>query len=411
MPSFAQLGASVAHQRVCEIRERLEQHRARHTEALQQIEAATRVRDQMEAEMAAAEAELEAAVQAPVPSGEDPTRWLPDELVITIMLWVGWSRSVMRVCQRWRALLTTPVVRRQLLRSRWEGYAHGRFKPKSVAVGPGVLSIAVSQSGQRYIGTKDGLIHVWDDGKSAPDRTLSGHSAVVRALALGPDGTVFSGSYDSTVRVWSGEDGHPIRTLKGHSSYVVALAIDGQGVLYSGSSDKTIRVWSCESGICLSTLEGHKKGVRALAVGLEGQLFSASNDRTIRVWVDCEHTRTLTGHTDAVTCLAIGEDRTLLSGSTDTTVRVWSSADLTLLRTLHTESRVWTVAVGACGRVFSGLEDGDVRMDASDGQSLTICSFGSCTRALVFGPNGPLYAGFSSWYGSESEQVHTLCTF
>jgi hypothetical protein len=65
-------------------------------------------REGVEAEIAKVESELEAAVAAPASGGRDPTSWLPDELLIVIMLLLPLETlckgQCTAVCRRWRTL-------------------------------------------------------------------------------------------------------------------------------------------------------------------------------------------------------------------------------------------------------------------------------------------------------------------
>ena len=54
-------------------------------------------------------------------------------------------------------------------------------------------------------------------------RTLKGHSAAVRSVALSADGRLaVSASDDKTLKVWDVESGRELRTLHGHSGSVMA---------------------------------------------------------------------------------------------------------------------------------------------------------------------------------------------
>jgi outer membrane murein-binding lipoprotein Lpp len=65
-------------------------------------------REGVQTEMAKVESELEAAVAAPASGGRDPTSWLPDELLIVIMLLLPLETlckgQCTAVCRRWRTL-------------------------------------------------------------------------------------------------------------------------------------------------------------------------------------------------------------------------------------------------------------------------------------------------------------------
>jgi WD40 repeat protein len=245
------------------------------------IERARAEREVVRAEMASAESELGALVKAPVSGGRDPFEWLPDELIVMIMLMlpfeVLWSGMCERVCLQWARLAKSTPVKRRKRDGRWAAYEAGVIKP----------------------------------------RELEGHDEGVRALAVGLDGKVYSGSDDEMIRVWSGDDGTHLQTLRGHTSYVLALAVGLDGKVYSGSWDKTIRVWSGDDGTHLQTFVGHTEGVRALAVGLDGKVYSGSHDKTIRVWSGDEgtHIQTLAGHTEGVSAVAVGLDGKIYSWS------------------------------------------------------------------------------------------------
>jgi WD40 repeat protein len=188
---------------------------------------------------------------------------------------------------------------------------------------------------------------------------LEGHpGGIVWALAIAADGTLFSGaSDDGPIRVWS--EGEHVRTLVGHTADVRALAIGTHGKVYSGSIDSTVRVWSISDGALLATLEGHNMTkVFKVAVGLDGTVYSGSSDAMIRAWSGEDGTllRTLHGHTAVVCALAIGGDGTLYSGANDKTVRVWCGGTGAALYSLPMDSLICALAVGPNGKLYAGLD-------------------------------------------------------
>jgi WD40 repeat protein len=215
-------------------------------------------------EIKATESELDAAVNAPLSGGRDPTEWLPDELMLMVLERVPfatlWSGACERACQRWARLMESASIVRLKRDRRWAAYEAGAIKP----------------------------------------HTLEGHTSTVWALAVGLDGKVYSGSHDKTIMVWSGESGAHLQTLTGHTDTVRAVTVGLDGNIYSGSDDRTVRVWSGASGAHVRTLVGHTTRVLVLEVGLDGKIYSGSADKTIRVWaaVDGAHLQTLVGHTD-----------------------------------------------------------------------------------------------------------------
>jgi hypothetical protein len=65
-------------------------------------------REAVRAEIKAAQSELDAAGNAPVSGGRDPTEWLPDELMLMVLERVPfatmWSGACEGVCQMWARL-------------------------------------------------------------------------------------------------------------------------------------------------------------------------------------------------------------------------------------------------------------------------------------------------------------------
>jgi WD40 repeat protein len=342
-----------------------------HKEAVERV---TAKREAVREEIETVKGKLDAAVNAPVSGGRDPTEWLPDELMLMVLERLSfatlWSGASERVCQRWARLMESASIVRIKRHGRWAAYEAGVIKPRTVKGLTGdVYALAVGLDGKVYSASADGTIMVWSGESGAHLQTLTGHTRAVRALTIGLNGNIYSGSDDCTTRVWSGASGAHVRILEGHTRWVIALAVGLDSKVYSGSADNTIRVWAAVDGAHLQTLVGHTDWVRALAVGKDGAVYSGSDDTTIKVWSgeDGTHLRTLAGHTNFVTSLAVAPDGRVYSGSHDNTIRVWSPDDGVHLQTLagHTLG-VTALVVGPDGNVFSGSLDGTVRLWSGD---------------------------------------------
>jgi hypothetical protein len=377
------------------------------------VERMTAKREGVRAEIKAAESELDAAVNAPVSGGRDPTEWLPDELMLMVLERLPfptvWGGACERVCQRWARLMESASIVRRKRDGRWAAYEAGTIKPRTLEGHKStVRTVAIGLDGKVYSGSFDNTVMVWSGESGTHLQTLTGHTDRVFALAVGLDGNIYSGSFDHTVRVWSGVSGAHVRTLEGHTNWVVTLAVGLDGKIYSASRDNNIRVWAAEDGAHVQTLVGHTRGVRALAVGKDGAVYSGSSDHTIRVWSgeDGTHLRTLVGHTDSVISLAVATDFRVYSGSRDNTIRVWSPVDGSHLQTLvgHT-STVRALVVSSDGKVYSGSKDGTVRVWSSVNGALLHTMRGSVAKvcALALGRDGTLYSGGAA---SPASQVH-----
>ena len=160
-----------------------------------------------------------------------------------------------------------------------------------------VLALAIHQNGRFISGSQDRTLKSWTldlaTGRmnAVAPYILEGHDSWVRGLVLTPDGHhAVSASNDTTLKIWDLTTGNDIRTLKGHSASVrgVALASSKWGQLVvSGSDDETIKIWDLKTGELLRTLSGHCNLVRSIATASsDGGCFavSASFDRTLCVW-------------------------------------------------------------------------------------------------------------------------------
>jgi hypothetical protein len=396
------------HARDTEARQQIERDEGQIQRLQEQIQRGQRVRDEVAVEMAAAKAELDAAVAAPVACGVDPTVWLADELLILILLQVGWGGQCRAVCRRWHRLRNDGAVKRQLREGRWEEYAAGWMEPREPNVHVrDTWSLALGPNDRLYSGDFNG-VKIWSSpsGTCTLLRTLSvvyteglEDNPVVLAIAVANGGTIYSGDLDGKIQMWSGESGVNFQTLIGHTSVVKALTIGATGNVFSGSHDKTIRMWCGRNGAHLRTLVGHTKAVRALAVSPE-KLYSGSADMSIRVWsaTDGAHLQTLTGHTQSVDALALGPDGSLFSGSRDGTVRVWSGIDGSHLRTLPCDAGVASLAVGRDGMLFVGLVSGALRVWRKPAEGTYLCTLSAphgCTDPQVaVSAAGTLYTGW-----------------
>jgi acetolactate synthase regulatory subunit len=273
-----------------------------------------------------------------------------------------------------------------------------------------VRAVALTPDGQRAVsGGRDQMLKLWDLASGHEIRTLAGHRGTVRAVAVTLDGQrAVSASADNTLKVWDLTSGHELRTLTGHASYVnsVALTPDGQCAV-SASGDNTLKVWELASGCELRTLTGHTDAVSAVAVTADGQrAVSASADNTLKVW-DLgigRELRTFAGHADTVVAVAVTTDgQRVVSASADQTLKVWELASGYELRTLQGHSdRVLAVAVSGDGRlVVSASSDSTLKVwDVESGHELATfrvapllcCAVSSNEKTFVAGgSDGVIY--------------------
>jgi WD40 repeat protein len=262
-----------------------------------------------------------------------------------------------------------------------------------------VRAVAVTADGKRAVSASfDDTLKVWDLETGRVLRTLEGHSAGFDGIAVTADGQrAVSASRDKTLKVWDLETGGAVWTLEGHSAlvYGVAVSADGKRVV-SASRDKTLKVWDLEAGHVPRTLEGHSASVSGVAVTADGKrAVSSSWDNTLKVW-DLETgrvLRTLEGHSDSVSGVAVTADRKrAVSASWDNTLKVWDLETGRVLRTLEGHS-AWVdgVAVTADGqRAVSASRDKTLKVwDLETGRALwTLEGHSAAVRAVAVTVDG-----------------------
>jgi WD40 repeat protein len=96
----------------------------------------------------------------------------------------------------------------------------------------------------------DGTVRIWDAATGRERAALTGHTRLLRAVAVAPDGSwLASASDDATVRIWDTATGRERATLTGHTGTVTAVAVAPDGSwLASASWDGTVRIWDAASG-------------------------------------------------------------------------------------------------------------------------------------------------------------------
>ncbi|MGH9775002.1 MAG: toll/interleukin-1 receptor domain-containing protein [Candidatus Acidiferrales bacterium] len=225
------------------------------------------------------------------------------------------------------------------------------------------------------------------------DRTLSGHTASVRAVSFSPDARwLASGSVDQTIKLWDVATGQEVRTLSGHTGSVwsVAFSPDGRW-LASGSTDQTVKLWDVTTGQELRTLSGHANYVTSVAFSPTGHcLASGSWDNTVKLWdvATGQELRTLSGHANYVNSVAFSPDgRWLASGSRDKMIKLWDAATGKELGALFEPTEtVFSVAFSPDGRWLASC--GEIKLwNLATGKVLRTFS-GHTALSLAFSPDG-----------------------
>ncbi|OAQ28202.1 WD40 repeat-like protein [Linnemannia elongata AG-77] len=220
------------------------------------------------------------------------------------------------------------------------------------------------------IGSRDGLLTLWDYASGQEMFAMEGHSRSVTSVAFSPCGKhIASSSDDKTVRVWDSQTGESLFILEGHTGEVKSVKYSPSAEqLLSSGDDGTIRCWNSttgEPGVVLNCSLGK---VYSLAFSPDGRWMASGHvDGELQLWhaESGEQGPVLHGHTGHVTGIAFSPDsRWIASSSWDHTVRLWDASTSTLINTLSShKTRVNSVVFSPNGlQIASGGDDGTVRL-------------------------------------------------
>jgi WD40 repeat protein len=119
-------------------------------------------------------------------------------------------------------------------------------------------AVAFTPDGARLIGAVGRNLRIWDASDGRVLKTLIGHSQRVDHLAISQDGRrivsgggslmVLGAPADSAVRVWDADSGQELLTLSGHTSLIrgVAISPDGMRIVSCGGAEargQMLRLW------------------------------------------------------------------------------------------------------------------------------------------------------------------------
>ena len=135
--------------------------------------------------------------------------------------------------------------------------------------------VVFTPDGKKLVTATDKTVRVWDAATGKPVRTMEGHTAAVRGLALLPGGKeVLSSSHDKTVRRWNIETGDLVQTYDGAPAALVNVAALPNGRRFlTASADGSVWLWDVTSGEVLNRYPDLKQPipVYGLAVTRDGK--------------------------------------------------------------------------------------------------------------------------------------------
>lgn len=142
-------------------------------------------------------------------------------------------------------------------------------------------------------GSHDTTIKMWDLVAGKCMTTLTHHYKSIRGLCKPSfEHTFVSGAPDS-LKKWQAKDGRFIKSMTGHKAVVNAVAVNDDGVLVSGGDDGSMHFWDYKTGYNFQQATAQvqpgsldaENAIMAMAFDLTGtRLITGEADKTIKIW-------------------------------------------------------------------------------------------------------------------------------
>ena len=290
-------------------------------------------------------------------------------------------------------------------------------------------------------------------------KTLTGHSDLVKSVAIHPDGQIFAScSLDQTIKVWNLATGELLHTIAEHSGSVTCVTFSSDGKTLASSSsnpDGTIKFWDAKTWKLKGAIKADDwvvLSIWSIAISPDGKTLVSGHhaDSTVKVWdletrevldretkesrynITGKLRHTLRGHVWAVHSVAINSDgKTLASGSFDSNIKIWNASTSRQIRNLNGpgEGPVgWTRSFLSDRIVYSVTFSPDGQTLASGGanqpiqlwrtsnyeQKSSLQGHSDDVYSVTFSPDGKHLASGSGdgtiriWDLFTAEPIHTL---
>ncbi|KAL5969072.1 Pleiotropic regulator 1, partial [Taenia solium] len=161
-----------------------------------------------------------------------------------------------------------------------------------------VSSVRCQESDPQVItASHDATIRLWDLAAGKTMVCLTNHKKSVRSLAIHPTQNAFISASPDNIKQWKLPNGTFLQNLSGHKALVNALAINMDGVVVSGGDNGSMYFWDWRSGYNFQKLNSiaqpgsinSEAGIFALAFDRSGsRLVTAEADKTIKVYKEDE---------------------------------------------------------------------------------------------------------------------------
>ncbi|KAI9770247.1 MAG: hypothetical protein M1840_003404 [Geoglossum simile] len=240
------------------------------------------------------------------------------------------------------------------------------------------------------VGTKSGVLELFDVASSAMIETVQAHEGAVWSLQVHPDGkSVVTGSADKSAKFWDFEVVQEevlgtkrtsprlrlvhSRTLK-VTDDILSVRFSPDSRLFAVSLlDNTVKVFFVDSLKLFLNLYGHKLPVLSMDISSDSKLMvTCSADKNVRLWGldfgDCH--KAFFAHQDSIMQVAFvphnqdGNGHHFFSASKDRMIKYWDGDKFEQIQRLEGHhGEIWALTVSRTGNFFvSASHDKSIRV-------------------------------------------------
>lgn len=146
---------------------------------------------------------------------------------------------------------------------------------------------------QVITGSHDCTIRLWDLAMGRSRVTLTNHKRSVRALSLHPKLYTFASASPDNIKQWKFPNGDFVQNLSGHNAIVNALASNADGVLVSGADNGSMFFWDWKTGYNFQRVQAaaqpgsidSESGIFSMTFDRSGsRLLATEADKTIKIY-------------------------------------------------------------------------------------------------------------------------------
>ena len=276
---------------------------------------------------------------------------------------------------------------------------------------PALLGVDCSDNGE-FIATsgKDNAVNIWQsDGNFI--RTVRGHGATIRDVALGSDGTLaVSASDDGTARLWQRHQ-YLSRPMRSHRETVWGLAVSPDSQLVASVSEaEGILFWKNFQPVHRLPLNQENLTFAADGQTLLISGFSSLMQFAVEPLLQSQPVMTPRWRQETGAGILFGldiqsgkaiagepADRLIATGADNGQISLWQMNGDRLRSFEAHNSRIWQVAFSPDGTLLaSASEDGNVRLWQLDGTPVaTPVLQAAAVWGVAFSPDGQLLAATS----------------